>query len=110
MSTLPLRARLFYLIRAHDVELAEDFARRCPEVEDLVELNTFFHQILSQYDDNTQSLRQELDDTSDLTRWIQRFETHILPYLRRHRFPPLTGKEVVDIYYSPGEDAVKKVG
>lgn len=100
MSQLDLRSRVFYLIRLHDVELAESFVRRCPPVSDLVELNTFFHNLLAQYPEGCRDLREHLDDTMHEDVWMQHFEQYILPTLRRKRLPPLTAKVVPDYYQS----------
>lgn len=97
---LTLRAQVFYLIRRHDVELAETFARRCPEVRDIPELNGFFHQIFSQIESSTLQARACLGDDMSVDDWMRNFETTALPCLQRLRFPPLTAKEVPSFYGS----------
>lgn len=99
MTTQSYRTALFYLIRWQDVELAEDFARRCDDGTDLTQLNAFFHRILAEYSVDTQMLRRHLDASLDFPSWCQVFETYILPFLRTHRFPPLTAPDV-DVLYS----------
>jgi hypothetical protein len=93
-----LRPQVFYLIRAFDVELAEDFVRRCPEVHDLTSLNAFFHRILTQYQDNTANMRALLADDVDLNTWLRMFKENVLPYLRNHRFPPCTDRTASPFY------------
>lgn len=97
-AAVDLRPRLFYLIRAQDVELAEDFVRRCPEVYDLTALNAFFHRTLTQYVESTTDMRACLDDTLDLEAWLRMFSGSVLPYLRRHRFPPCTDRNASPFY------------
>lgn len=97
-ETVDLRPRVFYLIRAQDVELAEDFVRRCPEVHDLTALNAFFHRTLTQYQDSTTDMRSCLDDTLDMDAWLRMFSSSVLPYLRRHRFPPCTDRNASPFY------------
>lgn len=93
-----IRARVYYLIRSTDVDLAEDFFRRCPDVKSIHTLNAFFHRTLSQCEVNTQALRACLDDNVSLDVWCQNFSQHILPTLRRHRFPPYTDKRASPFY------------
>lgn len=93
-----IRARVFYLIRSRDVELAEDYLRRCPDVKSIQTLNGFFHRTLSQCAFDTQDLRGFLDDTVDLETWCQTFDQQILPTLRRFRFPPFTDKRASPFY------------
>lgn len=98
-----IRSRLFYAIRNADVELAEAFAARCPEVSSIAELNRCFHRLLTQYDVNTQHLRLSLSDDIDVETWIARFTTHgILDFLRNNRFPPLTGNWDWGVYSNCG--------
>jgi hypothetical protein len=97
-TAVDLRPRLFYLIRAQDVELAEDFVRRCPEVYDLTALNAFFHRTLTQYQESTTAMRACLDDTLDMDAWLRMFTSSVLPYLRRHRFPPCTDRNASPFY------------
>jgi len=97
-NQISLRARVFYLIRHHDIELAETFARRCPEVRDLVELNTFFHRIFSQIEGFPVDARACLNDTMNEQDWFRHFEATALPALLRLRFPPFTAKEVPSFY------------
>lgn len=98
MPKQSIRVRVFYAIRHQDVELAENFAARCPEVEDIKELNHFFRMILSQYEEDSRVQRECLDDTMSLEDWLRHFETTVLPFLRRHRFPPITSRNVVSPY------------
>lgn len=101
---LSLRARVFYLIRRHDVELSETFARRCPEVATIQELNQFFHYIVSQLEGFSVNARSCLCDNMHIDDWLRHFEVTVLPELRRRRFPPITAKEVPSFYdiFSPG--------
>lgn len=92
------REQIFYLMRRYDIELAETFARRCPPLSDVIDVNTFFHQLLARYDHNTQELRGSLDDSLSMAEWLRRFEQQILPYLRQWRLPALTAKEVPAFY------------
>jgi len=93
-----IRARVFYMIRHHDVELAETYAHRCPEVNDVTDLNMFFHRIFGQFSECTHHLRSRLDDTLTVDQWLFYFERDILPELRRLRFPACTAKEVPPLY------------
>lgn len=95
---LTLRAKVFYLIRRHDIELAETFARRCPEVRDVMELNTFFHHMFSQIENCPVQARQCLNDTMSVDDWLRNFEHDALPVLLRRRFPPFTAKNVPAFY------------
>jgi hypothetical protein len=99
-----LRTRVFYLIRHRDIELAEDFVRRCPEVNDIVELNNFFHRTLSQFEVNTLPAREALIDTPVFEDWARHFEQDVLPVLRNLRFPALTAKIVPPSYQSAYHD------
>jgi hypothetical protein len=85
-----IRARVFYLIRSKDVELAEDFYRRCPDVKSVGSLNAFFRRTLTQYPTDTQVMRSHLDDALTIEQWLSMFEQHVLPTLRTLRFPPCT--------------------
>lgn len=96
-----IRERVFYKIRNRDVELAENFAVRCPEVESVPELNMFFHQILSQYPTDTTAQRECMDDTMALEDWLLHFEQEVLPFLIINRFPPLTGRRPISPYSQP---------
>src|SRR5690554_4879201 len=94
-----LVARVFYLIRSRDIELAEDYYRRCnPEVNSIREINAFFHQILAQYDSDTFNIRMQLLDTEDFNVWAESFVTHVLPFLVAHRFPSNTSRRIVPYY------------
>lgn len=104
MSNMSLQARVFYAIRLHDIELAETFAMRCPSLRDIVDLNTFFHQVLSQYPEDTRGLRQCLDDTMDMETWLRYFTADILPFLRRHRFPPTTHRHAKSFYAATNDN------
>lgn len=95
---LTLREKVFYVIRRHDIELAETFARRCPEVPDIVALNTFFHCIFSQIEHCPVEARQCLDDTLTEMMWLRQFEQVAIPILIRVRFPPFTAKHVPGFY------------
>jgi len=95
---LTLRAQVFYLIRRYDVELAETFARRCPDVRDVMELNAFFHRIFSQIENCPIQARACLGDDMSMEDWLRNFERDGLPVLCRLRFPPLTAKEVSPFY------------
>lgn len=92
-------AQAYYLIRARDVELAEDFYHRCPrDIRTIRELNAFFHQLLAQYPTDTFQLRLKLVDTQDFTVWGQSFVTHVLPHLMLNRFPQNTSLRVSSYY------------
>lgn len=83
-----IAARVFYLIRRHDVELAEDFLRRSKTgFTSVQELNQFFQGLVAQYPKNSQP-RLALPVTSDLDSWLRAFEASVLPELRRLRLPP----------------------
>lgn len=88
-----LRAKVFYLIRLRDVELAETFARRCPDVSSVPELNLFFHQVLSQHEDPTHQTRYYLDDEMDYATWADTFQAYVLPTLIELRFPSDTSPQ-----------------
>lgn len=88
-----LRAKVFYLIRRRDVELAETFARRCPDVTTVPELNRFFHQILSQHETETHQTRYYLDDGMNFDVWADTFQTYVLPTLLELRFPSDTSPQ-----------------
>lgn len=98
---LSIRARVFGLIQRYDVELAETYARLCPEVTNVAQLNRFFRWVLSQHDDSTRQERSYLDDTMTVDQWLRHFEASILPSLRHLRFPPFTGKDVPNFYGNP---------
>lgn len=84
-----LRGRVFYLIRFHDIELAEDFLRRCPDVQSINTLNQFFHRTFNQYTTiDTSALRQALHDQLTIDEWLKAFEALVLPTMRKLRFPP----------------------
>lgn len=94
-----LIARVFYLIRSRDIELAEDYFRRCnPNANSIRELNAFFHQVLSQYEYDTFNIRMELLDTEDFNVWAESFVLHVLPFLVLNRFPSNTSRRVVTYY------------
>lgn len=97
-ESVDLRPRLFYLIRAQDVELAEDFVRRCPEVFDVKSLNAFFHRTLTQYQESTTDMRACLDDTLEMDAWLRMFSAQLLPTLQRRRFPPCTDRNASPFY------------
>lgn len=105
-----LVARVFYLIRSRDIELAEDYFRRCnPEVNSIRELNAFFHQVLAQYDEDTFSIRMQLLDTDDFNIWAESFVVHVLPFLVANRFPSNTSRRIVPYYndqYAPVISAI----
>lgn len=92
------KVAVFYVIRYHDIELAEVFRHRCPDHVDLKDLNAFFHQTLAQYEFDTSELRAGLDPIRSFELWIQWFENNVLPVLRANRFPALSAKEVTGIY------------
>jgi len=98
MSNLSLQARVFYLIRFHDVELAEDFLRRCPEVNSIEALNHFFHLQMSQYAFNTQQVRMGLVDCDRFEQWSHLFIKEVLPSLMSWRFPPFTQLNTASVY------------
>ncbi|ARV77328.1 hypothetical protein FDI21_gp159 [Pseudomonas phage Noxifer] len=92
-------AQAYYLIRARDVELAEDFYHRCPrDIRSIRELNAFFHQLMAQYSADTFSLRLNLVDTQDFSVWAQSFLSNILPFLMLNRFPQNTTLRVSSYY------------
>lgn len=93
-----IRERVFYAIRLQDVELAECFAARCPDVADVVELNTFFHHLLAQYNFSTTQLRSYLDDTMGVDKWLRYFNQDILPVLRQQRLPEVTTTQPISPY------------
>lgn len=97
-STLPLKGRLFYVIRFHDIELAEDFIRRCPDVTSVRELNQFFHGLLSQYNHDTAALRALLQNGENFDYWQCQFVDNILPSLKAWRFPAMTQRNIRPIY------------
>ncbi len=97
-ATLPLKGRLFYVIQFHDVDLAEDFYRRCPDVSSVYELNNFFHSLLSQYAHDTSRLRAQLQVNENFDYWQCRFVEHVLPSLCNWRFPPFTHLQARPIY------------
>lgn len=83
-----IAARVFYLIRRHDVELAEDFLRRSQTgYKTVQELNQFFQGLVAQYPKNNQP-RLALPVTDNLDIWLRDFEANVLPVLRRLRLPP----------------------
>lgn len=98
MKQPTIKTRVYYTIRFSDVELAENFAARCPEVNNLTELNAFFHTTLSQFPEDTVGLRQYLDDTTDLEEWLRQFKSDILPFMCTSRFPPMTSRAPVSPY------------
>jgi hypothetical protein len=98
IQTPTIRTKVFYLIRYHDVELAESFLRHCSEAEDLEDINALFHRILAQYNVDTTHQRSMLESMLTEEQWLQRFEQHVLSLLREHRFPPLSGKNVPTFY------------
>lgn len=91
-TNLSIRARVFYVIRYHDVELAEDFLSRCYEVQSIAELNQFFRQLMADYRHNTQALTQQFTDGECFESWQQRFVANVLPSLRSWRLPPRAGQ------------------
>jgi|AntDeeMinimDraft_4_1070355.scaffolds.fasta_scaffold57145_1 hypothetical protein len=93
-----IRVKVFFLIRYHDVELAESFLRHCPEANDLEDINAFFHRTLAQLHVDTSAQRSALETNLTEEQWLQRFEQHVLPLLREYRFPPLSGKNVPSLY------------
>ena len=93
-----IRTKVFFTIRYHDVELAESFLRHCPEAEDLEDINAFFHRTLAQLEADTAAQRSVLETCLTQEQWLQRFEHYVLPMLREHRFPPLSGKNVPPLY------------
>ena len=95
-----LVAQAYYLIRARDVELAEDFLHRIPrDTASVRELNAFFHQILAQYQVDTFQIRLKLVDTNDFGVWANGFISGILPFLMQNRFPSNTTKRVSSYYH-----------
>lgn len=99
ISSHTLVARVFYLIRSRDIELAEDYYSRCnPQATSIRELNAFFHQVLAQYECDTFSIRMELLDTDDYNVWAESFVTYILPFLVLNRFPSNTSRRIVTYY------------
>jgi len=103
MSTPSISARVFYLIRYHDVELAEDFARRCPHnAQTVKEINQFFHLLLTQYplDTHAHALRQGLLECTDFDQWAVSFVAQVLPELQRRRLPPCTHLHQPSVYES----------
>jgi len=104
-------AQAYYLIRARDVELAEDFYHRCPrDIRTIRELNAFFHQLLAQYPGDTFQMRLQLADTQDFAVWGQSFVTHILPYLIVNRFPQNTSLRVSSYYNDLSTLAQRRFG
>lgn len=104
-----IRSRVFYAMRNFDVELAEMFAAKCPEVETIGELNKVFHRLLSQYDVDTRALRQSLSDDIDIDCWINRlFNDGIFNFIQTHRFPPITGNWGWGVYNQQNDDAAKR--
>ncbi len=93
-----IRTKVFYLIRYHDVELAESFLRHCQHANDLEDINAFFHRTLAQMTPDTTAIRSVLETNITEEQWLQRFDQHVLPFLREHRFPPLSGKNVPSLY------------
>lgn len=92
-------AHTFYLIRSRDVELAEDFLRRCPrDIRSIRELNAFFHRILAQYPCDTFHLRVKLVDDKDFAAWAGVFVNDILPFIRLNRFPANTSQRAASYY------------
>lgn len=90
--------QFFQILRGIDVELAEDLHRRLPEIHAVADLNTFFHQLLAQYQLSTLELRTKLAVTDDLTTWWVSFNQFILPFLVLHRLPPYTHLQPAPIY------------
>lgn len=93
-----IRTRVFLIMRHVDVELAEVFMTRCPNIATMTELNTFFHMTLSQYAENTSELRLLLDDKVDIETWATTFRTYILPFMVNKRFPTDTRKKPISPY------------
>lgn len=90
--------QFFQIVRGIDPELAEDLDRRLPEIHAVNDLNTFFHQLLAQYQQCTLELRTKLVATVDLTAWWVSFAQYILPFLLEHRLPPYTHLHATPIY------------
>lgn len=97
-NNISLRVRVYGMIRKFDVELSETFLARCHDIKDIVDLNTFFHNTLSQYRVDTYALRQSLNDQHTFEEWCAYFEGTLLPFLRMHRFPTLTARNPVSFY------------
>lgn len=93
-----IKEALFQRLKFIDTELAEDLHRRMPEVKTVTELNTFFHQFLALYQENTFQLREALRDTDFIT-WYIFFNAHIVPFLVHHRLPPMTNTKVDATYH-----------
>lgn len=92
-----IKEALFQRLKFIDTELAEDLHRRMPEVKNVSELNTFFHQFLAMYEEPTRDLREALKDTDFIT-WYIFFTAHIVPFLVHHRLPPMTNTKVQATY------------
>lgn len=100
IANYTLAAQAFFLIRARDIELAEDFYRRIDtNIDTIRELNAFFHFTLAQYDEDTHAIRSKLPDTDDFNVWATSFLQGVLPFLRMNRFPANTSRRI-NTYYN----------
>lgn len=93
-----LYTRLLTAVRAKDVELSEDLARRLGNFSSVAELNNFFHGIIAQYTTNTIDLRGSLLVTESFDEWLNHFVNKILPYMSKKRLPPCTNPTVENAY------------
>jgi hypothetical protein len=89
---------LFQAIRGSDPELAEDLNRRFPLFSSIIEVNHFFHQLLSSYPFDTAGVRSMLPQTDQVTNWFAGFRTHVLPWLMQHRCPTVTNRKTPAMY------------
>lgn len=88
---------LFQRVRAFDVELAEDLYRRMTDISSVEVLNSFFHQLLAQYQESTLILRSTLQNV-EFEVWYVNFINNIVPYLIANRLPPCTDRAAGHMY------------
>lgn len=90
LNKVDIRSRVYFFIRTQDVELAEQVYFRMPEINDVVELNTYFHGLLARYAESTVDIRRGLKDNLTVEQWLNAFGRDVLPFMIQARYPEIT--------------------
>lgn len=81
-----LRGRVFYLIRLHDAELAENFVTRCHDVQTLEELNQYFYREFAARKYKHRDNPAHMLNVSNVDEWCNLFVLMVMPLLKLSNF------------------------
>ena len=96
-----LKSEVFFLIRGHDVELAEGFNSQYNGENTLAGINGFMHLALMRIgSDRADHARATLTVDGGFDDWKRNFSSNALHVFMKHRWPQVSTKEAKNTYMS----------